>query len=102
MSTSLSGAGVGVGRRDTKRDSFYRSIIDGLIRYREEIGMTQWELARKLGTDQSQISKFERRERRLDVADYARICHAIGLDPGKLLAEPHKVLRSSRRRPAGT
>jgi transcriptional regulator with XRE-family HTH domain len=42
-------------------------------------------LARALGTDQSQISKLERSERRLDVVDYLRICRAIGLDPGKPL-----------------
>jgi transcriptional regulator with XRE-family HTH domain len=79
---------VDVSRQDTKADHFYGDIIEGLIRHRKRIGMTQWDLARAIGTDQSQISKFERRERRLDVADYARICHAIGLDPGELLAEP--------------
>jgi hypothetical protein len=35
--------------------------------------------------DQSQISKLERSERRLDIVDYLRICRAIGLDPGKPL-----------------
>jgi transcriptional regulator with XRE-family HTH domain len=78
---------MGVARQDTKADSLYGHIIEGLIRRRKEIGMTQWELARKLGLDQSQISKFERREGRLDVADYARTCRAIGLDPAKLLRE---------------
>jgi len=42
----------------------------------------QWDLARALRTDQSQISKLERGERRLDIVDYLRICRAIGLDPG--------------------
>ncbi len=55
-----------------------------------------------IGTDQSQISKFERRERRLDVADYARICHALRLDPAELLRNPedgnqHAQPRSIRR-----
>jgi transcriptional regulator with XRE-family HTH domain len=40
-----------------------------------------------MGTDQSQISKLERGERRLDIADYARYCHAIGLDSRYLLKE---------------
>jgi len=47
--------------------------------------MTQTDLARALGTDQSQISKIERGERRLDVIDYLRICSAVGVDPGEPL-----------------
>ncbi len=86
-----------VARQDTKSDTYYGRIIDGLIRRRKEIGMTQWDLARKVGTDQSQISKLERRERRLDVADYARICRAIDLDPGELLREDPSDGKSRRR-----
>ena len=60
--------------------------------------MTQWDLARKVGTDQSQISKFERRERRMDIADYARICEALNLDPGDLLRKPSEQERRNARR----
>jgi transcriptional regulator with XRE-family HTH domain len=74
-----------VGRRDTQ-SAEYRRIVEGLVRYRVEAGVTQVELAERMGTDQSQISKFERRERRLDIVDYARYCRAIGLDPGLLLS----------------
>jgi transcriptional regulator with XRE-family HTH domain len=87
-----------VTRRDTKADALYGEIVEGLIRRRKQIGMTQWDLARQIGTDQSQISKFERRERRLDVADYARICHAINLDPGKLLRGAGQTSTRLRRR----
>lgn len=83
-------------RQDTKSDQLYGTIIAGLIRRRKQIGMTQVMLAEKVGTDQSQISKFERRERRMDVADYARICEALDLDPGFLLHIDH-----GPRRPAG-
>jgi hypothetical protein len=34
---------------------------------------------------ESQISKLERGERRLDIVDYLRICRAIGRDPGEPL-----------------
>jgi len=47
-------------------------------------------MARALGTDQSQVSKLERSERRLDIVDYLRICRAIGLDPAK----PSRSVRS--------
>ena len=49
------------------------------------MGITQVDLARAIGADQSQISKFERSERRIDIVDYVRICRAIGIDPGEVL-----------------
>jgi transcriptional regulator with XRE-family HTH domain len=75
-----------VGRKDTK-SAFNERIIEELIRRRKDAGITQWDVARRMKTDQSQISKFERRERRLDIVDYVRYCRAIGLDPGELLRE---------------
>jgi transcriptional regulator with XRE-family HTH domain len=72
-----------------KFDREYRAIIAALQRHRRAVGLTQWDLARALGTDQSQISKLERSERRLDIVDYLRICRAVGLDPGKPLRHAH-------------
>ena len=46
---------------------------------REEAGVTQVELADRLGIEQSTISKIERRERRVDVAELRRICIALGV-----------------------
>lgn len=78
--------GLDVGRRDTQ-SAFYQKIIDGLICHRRSMRITQAEVAKLMGTDQSQISKLERGERRLDIIDYARYCRAIGLEPGALLKE---------------
>ena len=46
---------------------------------REEAGITQVELAGRLGIEQSTISKNERRERRVDVGELRRICIALGV-----------------------
>jgi transcriptional regulator with XRE-family HTH domain len=86
-----------VARQDTKSDQLYGAIVDGLIRHRKQIGMTQWTLAKKMGTDQSQISKFERKERRIDIADYARICDALDLDPCRLLRGASRSQRQESR-----
>jgi transcriptional regulator with XRE-family HTH domain len=86
-----------VARQDTKSDQLYGAIVDGLIRHRKQIGMTQWTLAQKVGTDQSQISKFERKERRIDIADYARICEALDLDPCLLLRGRSRSQRQDSR-----
>lgn len=73
-----------MGTRD-KYDPAYRAIVDGLIAARKARGLTQIDVAQAMGTDQSQISKFERGERRLDILDYVRYCRAIGIDPCQLL-----------------
>lgn len=75
-----------------RRDTFgreYRALIATLVARRKAAGVTQWDLARKLRTEQSRVSKMERCEIRLDVIDYVRICRAIGLDP----AEPLRAMK---------
>ena len=55
-------------------------VFVGLLKcVREEAGITQLDLAHRLGMDQSTISKIERRERRVDVAELRRICIALGI-----------------------
>lgn len=63
----------------------YRTFIAGLIGARKAAGLSQVELAGRLQTQQSYISKVERFERRLDVMEFCDIAHALGLDPGELL-----------------
>jgi DNA-binding XRE family transcriptional regulator len=47
---------------------------------RVEAGLTQNELASRLGTDQTFISKYESGERRLDVLELREVCQVIGID----------------------
>ena len=47
---------------------------------RVEAGLTQSELASRLGTDQTFISKYESGERRLDILELREVCQAIGVD----------------------
>jgi transcriptional regulator with XRE-family HTH domain len=56
-----------------------------LIEARDKSGLTQQNLARKLGTHQSFIAKYEGGERRLDVIEFIAIVRAIGADPLRLL-----------------
>ena len=48
----------------------YKSIIARLVAERESKGISQTELAHKLGSTQSVVSKIERAERRLDVHEF--------------------------------
>lgn len=47
----------------------YKRIINRLIQAREEVGLTQMQVARLLGKYQSFISKCESGERRVDIAE---------------------------------
>ncbi len=57
----------------------YRVLVELLREVRKSAGMTQVELAEKLGQTQSFISKCEKGDLRLDVVQLARICEALGL-----------------------
>lgn len=47
----------------------YRKVVDRLKKARQEAGLMQTEVAKKLGKPQSFVSKVERGERRLDVTE---------------------------------
>jgi transcriptional regulator with XRE-family HTH domain len=51
----------------------YKEIIERLKTARIEAGLSQQEVANKLGKPQSYISKIESGERRLDVAEMKKI-----------------------------
>lgn len=52
-----------------------------LIEAREDAGLTQVELADRLGRPQSFVSKIERGLRRVDLLEFLEIAKAIGFDP---------------------
>lgn len=59
----------------------YGKFREALVSERKAAGITQEELSTLLKKPQSFISKYERGERRLDVAEFFEIAHAIGFDP---------------------
>lgn len=72
--------------------SEYEAFLVNLISARKDAGFTQQELAERLGKPQSFVSKYERRERRLDVVEFVTIAEVIGLDPCRVIEE----IKSSR------
>lgn len=58
-----------------------------LIEAREGAGLTQAEVARRLGRVQSFVSKYEQGERRLDVVDFLAVCECLGVNPVDLIGE---------------
>lgn len=52
---------------------------------REALGLTQRELANKMGVIYSLIGKIETGDRRLDVFEFMTYCYALHLDPNAVM-----------------
>ena len=63
----------------------YRIILKKLKKARNKSGLTQVEIAKKLGKPQSFISKIENGERRLDIIELKKIVTLYKLDVNDLL-----------------
>ena len=59
---------------------------------REQAGVTQVELARKLDRPQSYVSKYESGERRLDILELREVCQALGMALGVFVKKLEKEL----------
>jgi transcriptional regulator with XRE-family HTH domain len=55
------------------------ALLDALREARSEVGLTQAELAARLGRPQSFVSKYESGERRLDLIELSEVCKALGI-----------------------
>jgi transcriptional regulator with XRE-family HTH domain len=58
----------------------YAIFLNVLREARERAGLTQVQLARKIGETQTFVSKCERGERRIDVIELRTFCQALGLN----------------------
>ena len=56
-----------------------------LIDARKASGLSQTELAERLGRVQTFVSKYERGERRLDIIEFIDVATALNLDDVKVL-----------------
>ena len=66
-------------RAEHDQDRAGEALLQMLRAVREEAGLTQVELAAKLGQTQSFVSKIERGDRRLDIVQLRTVCQVFGL-----------------------
>lgn len=62
----------------------YAAFVSVLINARKGRGLTQQEVADRLGKPQSYIAKVEGGERRVDVVEFAALAKAMNCDPREL------------------
>ena len=63
----------------------YRVFLDWLIQARKDAGLTQQQVADKLGRPQSFVAKYEGGERRLDVVEFLEIANLLDADPHRII-----------------
>lgn len=69
---------------NTKRQERLSALLRAA---RKKAGLSQIQLAKKLGVYKTYVSKYEKGERRLDVVEFLAVAKALKLDPSELLAK---------------
>jgi transcriptional regulator with XRE-family HTH domain len=64
----------------------YAAFRDTLVAIRRDAGVTQVELAERLGKPQQFVSKYERGDRRADLIEFVAVCRALKVDPKEAFA----------------
>lgn len=80
------------GLHNSGYDQFRRALVEA----RSSVGMTQIDLARKLGEGQDFVSKCERGVRRLDVVELRQWCRALGVPFVPFMQQLDKVLPGTK------
>ncbi len=68
----------------------YEHFRARLVALREKAGLSQRELAKRLGREHSFVGRIELGERRLDLVEVYWVFKALGVDPGKTMASVMK------------
>jgi len=59
----------------------YAAFREALVAARKSAGVTQVELAERLGKPQQFVSKIENGDRRVDLIEFVAICRALRVEP---------------------
>ena len=68
-------------------------LLQLLVAAREKAGLTQQQLATRLGKPQSFISKYEGGERRIDVIEFIAIADALEMDASRAIRDVRSKYR---------
>lgn len=68
-------------------------LLELLLAAREKAGLTQQQLADRLGKPQSFISKYEGGERRIDVIEFIAIADALDMDASRAIRDVRSKYR---------
>lgn len=63
----------------------HQQLVAFLIEKREAAGLTQTELAKKIGEYQSWVARLESGQRRVDVVEFEALAEALGFCPSEFV-----------------
>ena len=69
--------------RSSVHDAEQEALRTWLVEKRQQVPLTQRQLADRLGVVHSLVGKVETGERRLDVIEFRTYCDALGADPAE-------------------
>jgi transcriptional regulator with XRE-family HTH domain len=69
------------------RNARHRALMAALVAARVKAGMTQRELARRLGRSHSFVGKIESGERQLNVLEFCELADALKINARELFAQ---------------
>jgi transcriptional regulator with XRE-family HTH domain len=70
----------------------YSLMAETLIQLRRDAGLTQGQLAHRLGKPQAFVSTVERGNRRIDIIEFYAITRALEADPVSVFAQIVRIL----------
>ena len=70
----------------------HQKLRELLIAARKKAGLTQAEVAERLGRPQSFVAKYEGGERRLDVVEFVHVAQALDIQPTKVIRVVEKAV----------
>ena len=65
----------------------YRAAIQAIKAARIERGLSQREVAKRIGKPVSFVNKIELIERRIDIIEFIQVCRALEIAPGSLIEQ---------------
>ena len=69
----------------TLGSTHHKNLVDLIVTKREAAGLTQTQLAQKLGEYQSFVARLESGQRRIDVIEFLELATILGFDPAKAI-----------------
>lgn len=85
--------------RKTTFTTEYGEFCRLLIEAREAEGLSQHDLAKRLGTYRNFVSRYEMGQWRLDIIQVIRICEALELEPTELMRKLVDAIRAVEKLP---
>jgi transcriptional regulator with XRE-family HTH domain len=74
----------------------YKRLTTMLLATRKSAGLTQQDVADRLGKPQSYVAKIEGNERRIDLVEFVALANALGIEPNTMFANALSAISKSK------